>query len=301
MALRFDGSEWWDRGIANFYEGDSADGSGGSSTGGADSGAGASDGTGSESESDSFSGASIADPSGQYGGVQGIDTETGSVSMDFGYDPGTSPGTTTEADPPGYDGVGLGGGSASTPEQGFSISSFAMNARRSLGPLFGALSFAAKTAMNPLGLIARVPAVKLAPNLQPGMIDRAKALADKQNAWGGTGSTGGSIVGGLTGYGPVGTAFGGMLAGIGGQMAAGLTDKTAMGMTTGPMGYQDPQAVAEFSGMTSAAQPGGLNAGGDENVITAMARRAAGMPAISSQYPQPAITTPQARAVYQNR
>lgn len=304
MALRFDGGEWWDRKSCNFYEGDSADGSGGSSTGGADSSAGGqADGSSSDSSStDAFSGAGLADPSGQYGGITGVDTDTGSVSMGFGYDPGTTAGLATETSLPGSpdDAMGLGGTTSSASTPGFSISSFAMNARKALGPLFSALSFAAKTAMNPIGLVARTPPVAVAPNLQMGMLDRAKALADKQNKWGGTAATGGSLLGGMMGVGPVGPAMGGALAGLTGQLAAGLTDKTAMGMTTGPMGYRDPAAVAQFNGMMAGAQPGGLNAGDDGGIIAAMAKRA-GMPAVTSPPQRPAILSSQARAVYQNR
>lgn len=294
MALRFDGSEWWDTRIANFYEGDSADGSGGSSTGGANSSAdgGSTDGTG--GGPDSFSGASIADPQGQYGGISGIDTDTGSVSMDFGYDPGTPTGPAVESAPPGSPDEGLGGVDGA-PETGFSISQFA---RSALTGIRGLLSLAT----NPIGFAMRPgQQVSVAKGMPVGTLDVAKTFADRQNTAGNRAGTVGAIAGSMFGGIP-GAAIGETLGRVSAQTAVAMSNPSLASMTTGPMGRHDPEAAAEFSGMVSEAQPGLSNAGGSGSVILDEMRKRSGLPAVApATYQRPAITSPQARAVYQNR
>jgi len=299
MALRFDGSEWWDTRVANFYEGDSADGSGGSSTGGADSSA---DGSGSSSESggDGIGAQGFGGSQGFGASLEGAAPESGSFGASL---EGAAPESSTFGGSIGDPSLGTFGGMVGgLSDEGTSIASIWSGYRDKFGGLFSGLVDMGKIASNPFGYGMRPgQQVSVARGMPVGTLDAAKGFADRQNAVGNRAGMVGGLAGSVVG-GPIGAAIGETVGRVGAQTAMSVSNPSLASMTTGPFGTHDPEAVAEFSGMVSEAQPGLSNAGGSGSVILDEMRKRSGLPAIApATYQRPAITSPQARAVYQNR
>jgi len=207
---------------------------------------------------------------------------TGLGAMDVGAQSAGAPG----AGASGAQGIGASTGAG----EEFSISQYAKGFFSKAKTMMGYVT-------NPIGSLMGPTQIGIAPNTPPSKMDAAIGMRDKQLGWGGAAKTVGAAIGSVMG--PAGTALGGRVAELGGMTAASLTDLDAASLTTGPLGTHDPAAVANFNSMMADSQPGG---GGSEGTILDEMRKKSGLPAISpATYQRPAIMSPQARAVYQNR